>query len=462
MKISAVLQNTFKRNFATNRNVDLTSFGGENNRTQASSMTSKNANEAIKNNGMSHVAFTGRTVTYYDIPDNTGYYSTSGSVKVVTEGEHSVEGYGYWSYGGRNSDSSFNQAARYALEKHPYLQKNHSIEATNNNYRTRRLYFADPEEVVNAQTKKDHDFIVYDIRPNYPNIREVRENYFNTEQNARNYGERFKDITEYYYRLEMADKRELDKLTQERRDFQPAYDQSVSYKRTIDEKIENMPWAAKDAQKDKEKADYFFSENHSRMEKLNQDIGYYNDRIEFSKKQQNLAIEAFKIFDEVGLMFMERDNARNQIARYKENSAHYEKQIPEWQIELAKETKAKERFEAEKRDLDEQVQTIEKYKIIRSRNNSQPTTEMDADLKILEDKLYRNKWDLRFATEHVEKYTKLITDAKNYIAEGKERTPELQKIFEEKSEEIKPYYKKMEQFYNDNIEEWQCSSYWHT
>lgn len=460
MKIAAVLHNTFKRNFATSRSVDLTSFGGENNRSQTSSITDKNANETIKNNSTSYITFLGRTVTYYDIPDNSSYYSTSGSVKVVTEGEHRIEATAYWSYGGRNTDSTFNSAARYAIMNHPYLQKNSSIEETNNNYRTKRIYFADPEEGVNAQTKKDHDFIVYDNRPNYPNLNGVRENYYNTDRNAQNYGETFKDIAEYYYRLEMADKKEYDKLVQERKDFQPEYDRSRAYKMTIDERIENMPWESKDVKQNKEKADYFYSINHERMEKLNQDIGYYNDRIEFSKKQQGLAIEAFRLFDEVGLMFMERDNARNQIQRYKDTSRYYEEEIPNWQEELDAKTKEKETYEAEKRELEEQVQTIEKYKEIRSRNNSRSTTEMDEDLKMLNDKLYTNKWNLKHATNKVEEYTKKIKDAKDYIAEGKARIPELQKLFEEKSEEIKPYYAKMEEFYKKNIEDWQCSQYW--
>ena len=459
MKIAAVLQNTFKRNFATNRNMDLTSFGGENNRSQTSSMTDKNANEAIKNNGMSHVSFMGRTVTYRDIPSPNSYYSTSGTVEIVTEGEHQISGTGSWYY--CITDSSYKQAARYAIDKHPYLQKNSSIEATENNYKTNRIYFADPEEVVNTQTKKDHDFIVYDNRPNYPNLNGVRENYFNTNRNAQNYGETFKNIAEYYYRLEMADRKEYDKLVQERKDFQPEYDQSRAYKMTIDERIENVPWESKNVKQNKEKADYFYSINHERMEKLNQDIGYYNDRIEFSKKQQGLAIEAYRLFDEVGLMFMERDNARNQIQRYKDTSRYYEEEIPNWQEELDAKTKEKETYEAEKRELEEQVQTIEKYKEIRSRNNSRSTTEMDEDLKMLNDKLYTNKWDLEHATNKVEEYTKKIKDAKDYIAEGKARIPELQKLFEEKSEEIKPYYAKMEEFYKKNIEDWQCSQYWY-
>ena len=456
MKISAVLQNTFKRNFATNRNADLTSFGGENNRSQTSSMTDKNANEALKNNGMSHVSFLGRTVTYYDLPEYVDSYGTSGNVKIQTEGEYQVQGSRYWSCGGRGDRNLYFDATREAIKKHPYLQKNNYIEQTNNPYRTKRIYFADPEESVNAQTKKDHDFIIYDNRPSYPNLNGVRENYYNTERNAQNYGETFKDIAEYYYRLEMADKREYDKLIEERKRFQPEYDQSRSYKETIDARIENTPWNSQRANKDKEKADYYFSMNHERMAKLNRDIGYYNDRIEFSKKQQGLAVEAFRIFDEVGLMFMERDNARNQIQRYEENSRYYERKIPEWQQELAEETRKKEALEAEKKDFEEQVQTIEKYKAIRSRNNSQPTTEIDEDLKVLGSKLYRNKWDLKAATERVAKTAKEITDAKNYIAESKERTPELQKQFEAKSEEIKPYYAKMEEFYRNNIEDWQC------
>ena len=259
MKISAVLQNTFKCNFATSRNVDLTSFGGENNRSQTTSMTDTKANEAIKNNGMSHVAFTGVTQNWWVRSHFNGGTSGYSHYMNLQDGDKTEEKSAYY---GLHKDSS---TLREMLYQHSLMHPNSSLEETSNRYETNRIYFADPEEVVNEQTKRDHDIIVYDNRPAYPTLSQVRENYFNIEADAQDHGAIFRNIGEYYYRLEMADKREYDKLVEERKRFQPEYDQSRSYKETIDARIENTPWNSQRANKDKEKADYYFSINHEKM-----------------------------------------------------------------------------------------------------------------------------------------------------------------------------------------------------
>lgn len=74
-------------------------------------------------------------------------------------------------------------------------------------WRTDHVYFADPEEIVGDDIKKKVDFVVYDKEPKYPHPDEISTSFFGNDNNY--YGKNFETIRDYYYRLEMADRRTL-------------------------------------------------------------------------------------------------------------------------------------------------------------------------------------------------------------------------------------------------------------
>lgn len=62
--------------------------------------------------------------------------------------------------------------------------------------KTYKIYVAEPKEYVNDLIKQNHDYIVYDIEPNFPDIRL----YFDTEQEDLKKG--FQVVKDYFKRLE--------------------------------------------------------------------------------------------------------------------------------------------------------------------------------------------------------------------------------------------------------------------
>ncbi len=456
MKISAQLPVT-KRNLTATNFVNATNYTEESYHSQISSMVNKNANEALKNNALSYISFTGTTQNW-DIKSvynkDVKRYETS----IVLQDGNSPKECAIYAPG--NYKDSYH--LRGLISNHSMMYPNSSIEYTKNNYITHRVYFADPEEVVNAQTKKDHDYIIYDNRPSYPTLSQIRENYFNTEVNAENYGRIFENIGEYYYRLEMADKKELEKLEAERKEFQPEFDRSLSYKNMIDSKIENTPWYSQKARDDREKADYYFSLNNSKMENYNQKIGYYQDRMNFAQEQQQKAYTAYKLFNEVGPMFFERDEARNKYQLYETNIPRMiNHEIPDYQQKI-KDCKAeKERLETERDQYQKECDAIETYKKYQKKSGQTVSAEqkrqMDSDKYMLLDKIQQLSYPISKQEYAINCYTNLIKEAEEYIKTSTPEIPILKEKFAAKSEEIKPYFNKMEEFYKNNIEEWQYS-----
>ena len=62
--------------------------------------------------------------------------------------------------------------------------------------KTYKIYVTDPKEIVNDLIKFDHDYVVYDTEPNFPDIKL----YFETKQEDISKG--LKNVSEYYRRLE--------------------------------------------------------------------------------------------------------------------------------------------------------------------------------------------------------------------------------------------------------------------
>lgn len=70
-----------------------------------------------------------------------------------------------------------------------------------------RVYWASPLEDVSDSIKSKHDYIVYDHEPSYPRVEEeVSKRYF--ENDRHDYSQDFADVKNYYYRMEISDRRE--------------------------------------------------------------------------------------------------------------------------------------------------------------------------------------------------------------------------------------------------------------
>ena len=475
--VSTKIQTQKKRqnNFG---NQDLSSFQ-ENTQTQQNSFTSKNASDAIKSSFLSNVSFQGHTESLKREDCSYGSRNficgTSGAVHInLTDPKKELNTHKIKIYGSTSSQESVNQEL---ISHSSRYYPNSSIENTaphRTGYETERVYFADPEEKVNNQTKRDNDYIVYDNRPIYPKLEDIKrsylfcdstpKNYWEKLEVAKDYGQHFKTIAEYYYRLESADKRHIGGLIQEKNEFEPEYKLSLKYKNDLDEKTNELPWEDETVKEEKAIADYFFNINKQKYDKLSQDIGYYENRIEFSKKQQKKAIQAFKIFNEVGLMMYERDSNRKKLYNTKQNIKDKEYKIRHLDQELEelnnKKNEIKEQLSAanalkkinEKR-VNEEENTGYTYKSYEQKQEEKAQKDFLASLSKEINKLEDKQTKTEIKIEQLEKEK---TDAENYISEAKKEIPELGRKIVDKANEIKRYYHKMEDFYKNNIEEWQC------
>ena len=464
MKISAVLQNTFKRNFATSRSVDLTSFGGENNRSQTSSITDKNANEALKNNGMSHVSFTGITQNWHLTSKSLG--GTEGTEHYVHLEDNDTTKTKYLGNSRYSSCPSINNFVENGgifwelVGMHSNIQPNSHMARTSNRYTTNRVYFADPEEFVSAQTQRDHDYIIYDNRPAYPTHQAVRDLYLDSQKPAIPLMTTFKNVGEYYYRLELADKREHTKLVNERKSFQDEYDKSREYKEMIDSRLADRPWESSTINKDKEKADYFFNLNHSKMEDFNQKIGYYQDRINFAQGQQRKASEGYKISKEANHLIQERDNIRLKIINKEWYIALYEDRIRQRHEDIEFNNNEIAKATAKKAQGKKEIEAVNTYKQYQLNNyglDEKQKKQMENDIERLEYKISSANKEIEKRNGYIVNCNQDIKEAKESIAQYKKMLAELRVKLSDLSEEIKQHYPKMEEFYRNNIEEWQCA-----
>lgn len=455
-KINSFTQKKTREN-SSRANQDLTSFGAAENKA-TSPVHSTKAAAAIKSNFLSGVSFKGYTETIVH-----GKVGTAGAIAIVSDPkEAGSASFTTWS------------SVKELIGKRPGSFANSSIEETgsNNGYITDRIYFADPEEVVNEQTKRDHDYIVYDNRPHYPRLEKVKENYEKVGQNARNYGQDFKTIAEYYIRREKADRKELHKLKEELKSFAPEYEESLSYKKMLDEKEEMFPWKVDAVKRDREKSDYFYSLNSKKYEDLNQKIGYYELRIEDSKNQQRKAVEAYKIFDEVGLMMFDRDKMRNTLNYTASNISGTERHIENTEKNLvemkekAEETREKLKIAKEWKNL--QVKNLNKEKenlasLERKNgwyyseidNSKKEIAELNNDINKFNDKILRLADRLIKLEASIKASEDNIRSCREYIEKATAELPVLQREFDKKCSEIWSYWPKMEEFYRNNIEEWQ-------
>ena len=492
MKIQAVSNkssiNKTRRNTKTKQ--DLTGF---NVKEQNFSSQNQKSADAIKVNFLSNVSFRGHQEEFSEIPKPRYQYDgrdryyicgTSGAVHTrLTDPKKDLTTHTVPACG-----SSQDEANKILIKNSSSFYPNSSIENTDRyrtGYVTNRVYFADPEEVVFDQTRRDFDYIVYDNRPVYPRLEDVKKNYFDydyiplekyyyywpSRDNAQDFGQHFKTIAEYYYRLEAADRKELEKLKKEIADFENEYQNSLQYKQELDAKKNECPWENPQIDSDKEKADYFYHINQNRYSDLSQKIGYYSDRVNYSKMQQRKAIQAFKIFDEVGLMFMERDKKRKEVSDAEETIDYDSKKIKEYDSDL-------KTYYSQKDEILEQIKVAKQWKAINDKKISSPAKNYDSekDYYSRRDKEEYDKKDREFAEDESKKLSQKIKIwedklekialkishlehckevSQNSIKTAEEKIPRLKAEIKNKSDEIKSYYPKMEEFYRNNLEEWQ-------
>ncbi len=499
MKILAVSnQNLIKKTRQNNQiKKDLTSFRGNDTDVQ-NPIDDKKSAEAIKSSFLSNVSFKGHKEEFSKIPRySNGYCSnepnyisgTSGAVhmrlsdpkKDLTTQNTKIESNGWGYYRNRDEQDNANQSL---IKNSSSYYPNSSIENTakyRTGYTTERVYFADPEEFVPEQTKKDFDYIVYDNRPVYPKLEDVRSNYFDFDyipsyywdykDSARDYGQYFKTIAEYYYRLEAADKRELEKLKKEKAEFENEYQTSAQYKHELENKKNEFPWQNPSIDKDKEKADYFYYLNEQKYNDLSQKIGYYTDRINFSKKEEQKAIQAFRIFDEVGLMFMDRDNKRRAVTDAFRTIEYDTNKIKEYDKQL-------EMYYPQREEIQEQLKVAKEWKAFNDKKANAPEKDYNAESDYYERRKREeyDKKDREYAENESKNLAKKIAIwedklkkinikisqleyckevSQNSIKRAEERIPKLKEEIKNKSDEIKSYYPKMEEFYKNNVEDWQ-------
>ena len=488
MKIQAVSnQNSIKKTRQNARTQqDLTGFNPNEN-TQENPIESKKSAEAIKSNFLSKVSFKGHKEEFSKIPRySSGYcltdanyiYGTSGAVhtrltdpkKDLTTYNIRVEWCGYYN---RDEQDNANQCL---IRNSSSYYPNSSIENTaryRTGYKTDRVYFADPEEIVPAQTKKDFDYIVYDNRPVYPRLEDVKKNYFGYDyipsyywdcnDSAINYGEYFETIADYYQRLQITDKKELKKLKTERAEFENEYQTSIVKR----DEIENSNYA----QWQKDQARYFYGINKNKYDNLTNKIAYYKNRIKTSKIQEQKALQAFEIFDEVGLMFMDRDSKRKQVADAKATINYDTQKIKEYDDQL-------QAYHSQQEEIDEQIEIAKEWKALNDKKANAPSPNYDNENNYYErrEKEEYDKKDREYAENESKNLAKKIAlwedkrekinikisqleyckqVSQNSIQKAQERIPILEAEIKRKSDEIKSYYPKMEEFYKNNVEEWQ-------
>ena len=446
------------------KNSDLSSFGVSSNNMQVSeSIDSKLASKAIKNNYMSNVSFEG---------ESKGYSLSSVSTGTAGERRYEMDLSGrpnvretYYYYPSYSYSSSKEKAtpeeiiAETCIKKHNLFHNHSSIEKTASS--TKSVYFADPEEFVSYETKSNHSHIVYDNRPEIPTLDSVKQNYFNHEADAQNFGQLFRDIAEYYYRLEMADKRELGSLRNEKRNFTPEYNSSLEYKNDLEAKMAEFPWDVDSIAKDKEKADYFFSQNQERMNNLDQKIWYYSDRIKKSKAIQHAAIQGYRVFDEVGLKFMERDTVYRAIKSHRAEIAEREG-TPYARDQVSEGTAINKKYADEIERLKAKKEVVKGYKNLKEGEletaYTYDKTRLREEITKLEKEINSINYSIRQLEEKIEYNEKIIESYQDSLDRSRMRAekceqelPEMLERYQALCSEIESDYPKMEEFYNSRI-----------
>jgi len=89
---------------------------------------------------------------------------------------------------------------------------NTNVEMTLGAYHSRsteKVYYADPYEIVPDSIKEEVDAVVHDSKPEFPDIdKNVSRSYFE-KHNFDNCGQKYENIRDFYYRVEMMDAKKV-------------------------------------------------------------------------------------------------------------------------------------------------------------------------------------------------------------------------------------------------------------
>ena len=265
---------------------------------------------------------------------------------------------------------------------------NSSVERTLDTFHSKPtgvVYYADPLEGISDKLREQVDYVVYDNEPKYPDVNgEVSENYFGTKRV--DYGKKFAEIRDYYYRLEMADSREAEK-----------------YKRNI--------LAGIDVDKSKEKMDY------------------YNDRIAKSKYQQWQAAECINLYTKGNYLRMHKERMEDTVQAFENDIKWYQSELPkkkallkESREQLANEKSILNMLELKKKAYNK-AQILNAYIALDSQEAKNYAQENDSVERFME----RAEKEIKEQESAVKELETTISWCKNYIINLPGRIAEIRR-----------------------------------
>lgn len=259
------------------------------------------------------------------------------------------------------------------------MRPNSTYEKTIGNFHEKRyynIYYADPLEHIDDEKRRAYDYIVYDNEPKYPHPDDISKNYFHDE--IHDYGKDFVEIRDYYYRLEMADRKTL-----------AEYENNKS--------------------------------GELSAEQLNEKIAYYKKRIEQSQYQQWQAQECLNKYNAAGDLISKKTEASNNI-RYMESAL----QGNNYNVENCKNEIAKVTTERNDR-IKEQTFFINRRrsyeKIIRS-NNELAKMYRTKDAFFFDK--YESEIEIKFANKQINRLNIIINNLQQGINSTKEELKKLE------------------------------------
>lgn len=251
---------------------DLTSFGtNPNNRTQIKEF-SKESSNAAKNNFLANVSFKGHTT------NKSIHVGTSG----ISEGFINVT----------------NQETGLSIKSGGL--KIDSIAKSNNSSHPSEVpvYIGDPGEKISESIKQKHYGYQEDLDPALK-IRNLFEDLENTQKYNSIVNLEKNAIQETYFleRLESFTHEQISKSGYHEAKTQ--YDKSVEINQNYKKRIEDHPWEENKLQKEMAEAEYYEKQNKSKLEEAEKSIDQYNKQIEAVKHRKSIALQRYKLTQEM-------------------------------------------------------------------------------------------------------------------------------------------------------------------
>ena len=290
-------------------------------------------------------------------------------------------------------------------------QPNASVEKTLGVFHTvptGAVYYADPLEGIADSLREKVDYVVYDNEPKYPNVDgEVYDNYF--REKRVDYGKKFAEIRDYYYRLEMADAKEADR---QRKNI----------------------LAGIDVDKSKEKLDY------------------YNDRIAKSKYQQWQAEECIGFYKKGDWLRGQKEWLEDDIKKVENEIRLNQEELPIREKTLA-ETSAKKQKENAIHDLLESKEKFYRKTISVNKklieNNPGNEDIYRKEISDVEDLLRKLTNESNLKTTSLWQMEAKIQECKKFISTFPRRIAEMRKQIKANEVQIEQVKAKLTPIFNE-------------